>query len=128
MRGTTRVTMLDPEQSAEQPTPGAARAAIWRRYLRFWGPRAEADVDDELAFHIDMRAREHMASGIPEPEARRLAMRRLGDVASARAECIRITSRRERRTTRAQLVDAFLHDVRFAWRTLGRQKGWSVVA
>jgi len=30
--------------------------------------------------------------------------------------------------TRAQLIDAFAQDVRFGWRTLGRQKGWSIVA
>ncbi len=101
---------------------------MWRRYLRFWGPRAEADVDDELAFHIDMRARDYMARGMPEPEARRAATRRLGDLRAARAECIAITSRRERRMTRAQIVDAFVQDVRYAVRTLGRQKGWTAVA
>jgi predicted permease len=112
----------------EVPAPDAHRAATWRRYLRFWGPRAEADVDDELAFHIAMREREYMERGMTEPEARRAAVRRLGDLAQARAECIAITSRRERRMTRAQLIDAFVHDVRFAWRTLGRQKGWTAVA
>ena len=117
--------MNDPQQV---PAPNAHRAATWRRYLRFWGPRAEADVDDELAFHIDMRARDYMARGMSEGDARRAAARRLGDLAEARAECIAIGSRRERRMTRAQLVDAFVQDVRFAWRTLGRQKGWTAVA
>jgi predicted permease len=117
--------MSDPQQA---PAPHAARAAVWRRYLRFWGPRAEADVDDELAFHIEMRARELIDRGMPEPDARRAAIRRLGDLAAARAECIAITSRRERRMTRAQLIDAFLQDVRFACRTLGRQRGWTAVA
>ena len=110
------------------PAPNAHRAATWRRYLRFWGPRAEADVDDELAFHIDMRARDYMQRGMSEAEALRAATRRLGDLVQARAECIAITSRRERRMTRAQVIDAFVHDVRFAWRTLGRQKGWTAVA
>jgi predicted permease len=117
--------VYDPQQA---PTPGAARATTWRRYLRFWGPRAEADVDDELAFHIDMRARDYMARGLSEADARRAATHRLGNLASTRAECIAITSRRERRMTRAQLIDAFVHDVKFAWRTLGRQKGWTAVA
>src|SRR5688572_3294995 len=101
---------------------------MWRRYLRFWGPRAEADVDDELGFHIEMRARDYIERGMSAAEARRAATRRLGDLASARAECITITSRRERRMTRTQLVDAFIHDVRYAFRTLGRQKGWTAVA
>ena len=110
------------------PAPNADRAAKLRRYLRFWRPSAQGDVDDELAFHIDMRSRDYMARGLSEPAARREAARRLGDLAAARAECIAITSRRERRMTRAQIVDAFAHDVRFAWRTLGRQKGWTAVA
>jgi putative ABC transport system permease protein len=115
----------DPQQT---PAPDAQRAATWRRYLRFWGPRAEADVDDELAFHIEMRAREYLARGMTENDARRAAIQRLGDLAAARTECIAITARRERRMTRAQVIDAFVHDLRFAWRTLGRQKGWSFVA
>ena len=101
---------------------------MWRRYLRFWGPRAEADVDDELAFHIEMRARDYMARGLSAPDARRAATQRLGDLDAARAECIAITTRRERRVTRAQLIDAFVYDVRYAVRTLGRQKGWTLVA
>jgi putative ABC transport system permease protein len=117
--------VLDPQQA---PAPNAERAAKSRRYLRFWRPSAEADVDDELAFHIDMRARDYIARGMSELDARRAAAQRLGDLASARAECIAITARRERRMTRAQLIDAFVHDVTFAWRTLGRQKGWTAVA
>jgi putative ABC transport system permease protein len=117
--------MHDPQQA---PAPNAARAATWRRYLRFWGPRAEADVDDELAFHVEMRAREYMARGMAEADARRAALRRLGNLVAARTECVAITSRRERRMTRAQIVDAFLQDVGYAWRVLGRQKGWTFVA
>src|SRR6185295_7345239 len=117
--------MHDPQQA---PAPDAARAATWRRYLRFWGPRAEADVDDELSFHIEMRARDYVARGMSEIDARRAATHRLGNLTAARKECIAITSRRERRMTRAQLIDAFVHDVKFAWRTLGRQKGWTAVA
>jgi putative ABC transport system permease protein len=117
--------MNDPQQA---PAPEAARAATWRRYLRFWGPRAEADVDDELSFHIDMRAREYAERGMTTTDARRAATHRLGDLDTVRAECIAITARRERRMTRAQLVDAFVQDVQFAWRTLRRYKGWTTVA
>lgn len=108
--------------------PNARRAATWRRYLRFWGPRAEADVDDELRFHIEMRVHDFMARGMSEPEAREATARRLGDLATNRAECLSINTRRERRMTRAQLVDALTQDVSFAIRTLGRQKGWTAVA
>ena len=108
--------------------PNARLAATWRRYLRFWGPRAAADVDDELRFHIEMRVRDYMTRGMTEDEARAATARRLGDLATQRAECLTITTRRERRMTRAQLIDAFGQDVGFAVRTLGRQKGWTAVA
>jgi predicted permease len=113
---------------ADPHAPHARRAATWRRYLRFWGPRAEADVDDELRFHIEMRVRDYMAQGMTEDHARAATARRLGDLATNRAECLTITTRRERRMTRAQLVDAIGQDAHFAFRTLGRQKGWTAVA
>ena len=112
----------------EPHTPQARRAATWRRYLRFWGPRAEADVDDELRFHIEMRVRDYIAQGMTEEEARAATARRLGDLATNRAECLTITTRRQRRMTRAQLIDAIGQDAHFAVRTLGRQKGWTAVA
>ena len=112
----------------DRATPNARRAATWRRYLRFWGPRAEADVDDELRFHIEMRVHDYMARGMSEQEARKATARRLGDLATSRAECVSITTKRERRMTRAQLLDAAAQDIRFAIRTLGRQKGWTAVA
>ena len=96
--------------------------------MRFFGPRAEADVDDELRFHFDMRVRDYMARGMSEPDARAAVVLRLGDVQRVRDECVAITHRRERQTTRAQLLDALVQDVRFAFRTLGRQKGWTAVA
>ena len=117
--------MSDPQQT---PAPHARVATAWRRYLRFWGPRAAADVEDELRFHVEMRVRDYMARGMSEAEARAATARRLGDLADARAECVTIATRRERRMTRAQLVDAFVQDMKFALRTLGRQKGWTAVA
>ncbi len=117
--------MQDPTQT---PAPGARVARTWRRYLRFFGPRADADVDDELRFHFEMRVRDYVARGMSEADARAAVMRRLGDLAGVRAECVTITARRERRAARAQIVDAFLQDVRFALRTLGRQKGWTAAA
>lgn len=29
----------------------------WRRYLRFWGPDVEADIDDEIRFDLVQDAR-----------------------------------------------------------------------
>jgi hypothetical protein len=43
-----------------------------RRYLRFFGARPESDVDDEIAFHLEMRERELVALGM-NPDAAREA-------------------------------------------------------
>ena len=52
----------------------------WRRYLRFWGADVDADVDDELQFHLDMRARDYEARGLTTRDARDAAAERFGDV------------------------------------------------
>jgi putative ABC transport system permease protein len=116
---------LDPQQV---PPPRAEYARTWRRYLRFFGPRAVADLDDELRFHIEMRVRDYIAHGMSEADARAATVRRLGDLATTRDACVAIATRRERRMTRAQIVDALVQDLRFAGRTLRRQKGWTAVA
>src|SRR5215212_10007459 len=97
--------MRDPQQT---PAPFAREARTWRRYLRFWGPRAAADVDDELRFHVEMRVADYLARGLSEVDARAATARRFGDLIAARSQCLTITTRRERRMTRAQLIDAFV--------------------
>jgi len=115
----------DPQQT---PPPRAEQARTWRRYLRFFGPRTVADLDDELRFHVEMRVRDYMARGMSERDARAATAQRLGDLASARDTCVTIATRRQRRMTRSQIIDALVQDLRFAGRSLRRQKGWTTVA
>jgi putative ABC transport system permease protein len=116
---------VDPQQ---QPAPRAAQARTWRRYLRFFGPRGAADLDDELAFHVEMRVRDYVARGMTEAEARAATLNRLGDLARARDACAAVTQRTERRMTRTFLIDSMMQDLRFALRTLHRNAGWTAVA
>ena len=39
-------------------------APPWRRYLRFLRPNVREDVDEELAFHLDMRTERNVALGM----------------------------------------------------------------
>ncbi len=52
----------------------------WRRYLRFFGANVQGDVDDELAFHMEMRIRDYESQGMSRAEAERAARERIGDV------------------------------------------------
>lgn len=100
----------------------------WRRYTRFWGSRVDADVDDELAFHTEMRARDYRDRGLGDSDANAAALHRLGNVRAVRSACLTIGHRRQRRMARSQIIDAFVQDLRYALRTLGRSRGWTAVA
>jgi putative ABC transport system permease protein len=104
------------------------KTPAWRRYLRFWHANVAADVDDELRFHREMRVAEFMARGMSEDEARGAVAERLGDVASARAECIELGRVRETHARNADFLDGLSADVRYALRSLGRAPGWTAVA
>ena len=46
--------------------------------------RLDRDIDDELAFHIAMRAREHERRGMTSVDARREAVRQVGHPSALR--------------------------------------------
>src|SRR6185503_12459349 len=95
--------------------------AAWRRYLRFWGANADDDVDEELRFHLAMRAEEYAARGVPPDEARRRAEDRFGSVDRARGECLSIDQQFTRRVGYADMLRSIVQDLRFALRVLRRQ-------
>ena len=60
------------------------------RVLRLWRRgRVIADVHDELAFHLDMRTTELIATGLSPEAARAEALRQFGDVGDATTYCRR---------------------------------------
>ena len=104
------------------------KTPAWRRYLRFWRPNPAADVDEELRFHTEMRLAEYMARGMSEVEARHAVAERLGDIETARAECIEQGKLRAIHARNADFLDSLLGDLRYALRSLGRAPGWTAVA
>ena len=54
----------------------------WRRYLRFFGPNIDADVDAELRFHLEARIADYERRGFSHSEAERLARERFGDLSA----------------------------------------------
>jgi hypothetical protein len=60
------------------------REPLWRRYLRFYGPSPERDVDDEFAFHIEAKVEELIAAGWTGENARQEAERLFGPARAVR--------------------------------------------
>lgn len=90
------------------------------------GPEDPArEVDRELAFHLEMRAREFEAEGLSPEAARRAAEESFGDVASVAAEC-RTERHRRRRVRRVrELLTDIGADARVAARGLRRDPAFA---
>jgi putative ABC transport system permease protein len=101
-----------------------------KRSLRSWLWRVPVDqeVDEELAFHLEMRTRELVARGMDPAAARELAGRRLGDVARLRRTCVDLGRKRDRDMRVMQWLGEFRDDVTFALRQMRRAPGFTAVA
>ncbi len=85
-----------------------------------WRSRAERDLDDELAFHLEMQARANLQAGLSEPEARLRAKRQFGGLEQSKERC---------RDLRAfNWFDDLVRDVHYALRTFRRSPGFVAVA
>jgi|SRR5688572_7951751 len=102
--------------------------AGWRRYLRFLRPDLKADVNDELAFHLEMRARDHERQGQAPHEAQEAAARDFGDLSAIRDACLTIDERRFRRASRKERLMTLLQDIRLSVRSLLRSPGFTTVS
>ncbi len=103
-----------------------AREPLWQRYRRFWEANPRADLDDELAFHLAMRAEEYRRAGHPSDDAEHLARERFGDVEGIRRECHDLGSRRVARRARTLRWDAMRSELRYALRMLRVNRGFSL--
>ena len=94
---------------------------IWRRYARFFRPDPAADIDDEMRFHIEERARELVGQGLDRGAAAARAREEFGNAARAREECREIRATETTRVTRARAWSDLGRDVRYAVRSLARR-------
>jgi putative ABC transport system permease protein len=101
-----------------------------KRSLRSWLWRIPVDreVDQEIAFHIEMRTRELVQRGMDPAAAREEAFRRAGDVNRLRKACVGLGRKRDRALRITQYLGEFADDVRFGARQLMRAPGFAFVA
>ncbi|MGH7710085.1 MAG: ADOP family duplicated permease, partial [Gemmatimonadaceae bacterium] len=85
-------------------------------------PDARREVDAELAFHIDMRARELIAEGVPAEVARRRAIEHFGDYDSISAELQRQRAARNADRKRQDWWSAARMDIGYSLRWLNRNR------
>ncbi len=84
-----------------------------RAEVLFAKRRVEAELDDELRFHLEMEVREHKRTGLSPAEARRRAMVTFGGVERYKEEV--------RDVRGARVADDLMQDVRVAVRSLTKQ-------
>jgi predicted permease len=103
-------------------------APFWRRYLTFWRPNVQRDVDDEVRFHLEERTADLIARGLTPADAARQARAEFGDVDQVSADLRdidqRILDHRARTEWRTVMFDEIAH----ALRRLIRQPAFTIPA
>src|SRR5215207_812612 len=80
----------------------------------------EREMEEELRFHLRMRAEENVRRGMAPEEAERAALRNFGQVARIKEYC--------RDVKGGGLVETLLQDVKFGARTLLKNRGFTLAA
>lgn len=95
---------------------------MWRHRIRslILPSRAEAELDDEIRFHVEERTAELIAQGRSPDEALAEARRAFGSVEQVKEEC--------RDAWGARWLWSLVADLRYGWRILLRSPGFTLVA
>lgn len=94
----------------------------WMKRLRssLLPGKLEADLEKELDFHLDMRARENTSAGATPEAARRQAIERFGSITRTKQACRDVSS--------FAWLAALHHDVCYAFRDIRKSPGFTAAA
>jgi len=93
-----------------------------------WGVPLDQEVDDEIAFHIEMRTRDLVDKGLDPRIARDVVLARIGDASRLKRTCVDLGRKRDREMRLTQWIEELRDDVRFAVRQLRMSPGFTLVA
>jgi len=99
---------------------GAMREAMNRARSFFQKRQRDAELDVEIAAHLEMAVEEYTRQGMPPDAARRQALVRFGGVRQA--------TERQRESRGLPWLDVLLQDFRFTLRTLRKDRSFSLIA
>jgi putative ABC transport system permease protein len=103
----------------------------FRRLFRFTSrtdDEIERDIREEVAFHLDLRARELVEAGASPERAQAEARRQFGDVAATAAYIRSVDTRKETRMRWRLRAEELRQDLTYGVRMLVRQRGLTAVA
>jgi macrolide transport system ATP-binding/permease protein len=81
---------------------------------------ADQELDDELRDHVEQKAEEYVAKGLPPNEAHRQALLEIGGIEKRKEEC--------RDARRVNWIQDLAQDLRYGLRMLGKNPTFAVVA
>ena len=98
----------------------------WARKIRlrvrslFRKSEVDAELSEELRFHLEREARKNEAAGMSKEEAQRSALVEFGGAEQVKEEC------RDERGVNA--LENFVQDLRYGLRLMWRSRGFTLVA
>ena len=101
---------------------------FWRRYARFFGSDPAADANEEIGFHLEAKTEDLIRQGWSPDAARKEAELQFGDRRAVQRMGQQIGKKTERRKRFRDYWIDLIQDVRYTFRTLRRDPGFSVIS